>query len=229
MIIITKVVGVIPGAANEEDMFNKFEANAVESPLKASATPASATGASWCGAAVQSVTVAPGESKTVTFVLSWYFPNRPSYSARANLPSTLGNMYNNWFADAVDVCKQFATNQAALCTTTRKYRDTMYATSIPWSFLETAAGRLACMRSPTMFWTEKGVVLGNEGNNCCPLNCTHVYGYTTLLERYVAIDDPPSHWTIPPVFSSLEFDGPVSLASAASYPLPSSAFNADPE
>jgi hypothetical protein len=54
---------------------------------------------------------------------------------------------------------------------------------MPWEFLESAAGRLACMRSPTMFWTKAGIVLGNEGNNCCPLNCTHVYGYTTLLER----------------------------------------------
>ena len=25
--------------------------------------------------------------------------------------------------------------------------------------------------------------MGTEGNGCCPLNCTHVYGYTTLMER----------------------------------------------
>ena len=25
--------------------------------------------------------------------------------------------------------------------------------------------------------------MGSEGNGCCPLNCSHVYGYTTLLER----------------------------------------------
>ena len=25
--------------------------------------------------------------------------------------------------------------------------------------------------------------MGTEGNGCCPLNCTHVYGYITLLER----------------------------------------------
>lgn len=28
-----------------------------------------------------------------------------------------------------------------------------------------------------------GTVLGSEGNGCCPLNCSHVYGYCTLLER----------------------------------------------
>ena len=25
--------------------------------------------------------------------------------------------------------------------------------------------------------------MGTEGNGCCPLNCSHVYGYTMLLER----------------------------------------------
>jgi len=39
------------------------------------------------------------------------------------------------------------------------------------------------MRSPTMWLSKAGVTLGYEGNGCCPLNCTHVYGYTTLLER----------------------------------------------
>mgnify|MGYP006162579369 CR=1 FL=1 len=39
------------------------------------------------------------------------------------------------------------------------------------------------MRSPTMWWCEDGTVLGSEGNGCCPLNCSHVYGYTTLMEK----------------------------------------------
>ncbi|VEU40362.1 unnamed protein product [Pseudo-nitzschia multistriata] len=66
---------------------------------------------------------------------------------------------------------------------TRLYVETLYSSTIPWEILESAAGRVAVARSPTMFWTESGIVLGNEGNECCPLNCTHVYGYTTLLER----------------------------------------------
>ena len=34
-----------------------------------------------------------------------------------------------------------------------------------------------------MWWTKDGIVMGSEGNGCCPLNCSHVYGYTTLMER----------------------------------------------
>ena len=129
------------------------------------------------------MTVPANGTATVTFLISWYLPNRPSYSARKNLPSTLGNMYQNWFTDATDCAKQYSANSASLLATTREFRDIMYGSSVPWQFTETAAGRLACMRSPTMWWTKEGWVLGNEGNNCCPLNCSHVYGYVTLLEK----------------------------------------------
>ena len=92
-------------------------------------------------------------------------------------------MYQNWFTDASDVASQYAAAPASLIATTREFRDIMYSSSVPWQFTETAAGRLACMRSPTMWWTKEGFVLGNEGNQCCPLNCSHVYGYVTLLEK----------------------------------------------
>ena len=39
------------------------------------------------------------------------------------------------------------------------------------------------MNSGTMWRCLDGTVMGTEGNGCCPLNCTHVYGYTTLMER----------------------------------------------
>ena len=72
----------------------------------------------------------------------------------------------------------------SLLELTRSYVKTLYDEStIPYEILECAASKLAIMRSPTMFWSSDGIVLGNEGNECCPLNCTHVYGYTTLLER----------------------------------------------
>lgn len=177
------VAGVISGAATEQELFAAFTAGKMVPASKAAATAASAKGSSWCGAATQSVTVAPGATETVSFVLSWYFPNRPSYSKRANLPDVLGNNYANWFADAADVAKSLVADAPRLLSMTRAYRDALYGSTMPWQFVETAGGRAACARSPTMWWTKAGVVLGNEGNQCCPLNCSHVYGYTTMLER----------------------------------------------
>ena len=177
------VVGVIPGAATEQELFAAFIAGKMVPPSKATATAASAKGSSWCGAATHSVNVAPGATETVTFVLSWYFPNRPSYSKRSNLPDVLGNNYQNWFTDAASVAKSLVADRTRLLGMTRAYRDALYGSTMPWQFIETAGGRVACARSPTMWWTKAGVCLGNEGDNCCPLNCSHVYGYTTLLER----------------------------------------------
>ena len=128
--------------------------------------------------------VPPETSKKVVFVLSWYFPNRPCTAPRETLPKDIwGNQYSTWFADAKDVACQFSASSSDLIAKTRLFVETLYQSSIPWEVLESAAGRMACLRSPTMFWTADGRVLGNEGNDCCPLNCSHVYGYTTLMER----------------------------------------------
>ena len=180
-------VKVIVGASSEEDLWNKFVAGEVSDPATASATQPSATGSSYCGAAVHAFDLKAGESKTVTFVLSWHFPNRMCTASAGkrfpNLPDVLGNHYATRFRDARSVSEALVADQANLIGTTRLYRDTMFDTPIPASILDSAAGRVAVMRCPTMWWTADGIVLGNEGNSCCPLNCSHVYGYTMLLER----------------------------------------------
>ena len=74
-------------------------------------------------------------------------------------------------------------NLERLLAGTRLYRDTLFASTMPPELLGCASSKVAHLRCPTMWWTENGVVMGCEGNGCCPLNCTHVYGYTTLMER----------------------------------------------
>lgn len=67
---------VIPAGTSEEDLWAKFTGNQGVNPATATPSAPSAAGASWCAGAVQAVTVQPGASTTVTFVLSWHFPNR---------------------------------------------------------------------------------------------------------------------------------------------------------
>lgn len=67
------------------------------------------------------MTLQPGESKEVIFVLSWYFPNRPlSYKGSEwnkplppNSPA-IGNMYANWYNSSLDVANQLRENYAEL-------------------------------------------------------------------------------------------------------------------
>jgi non-lysosomal glucosylceramidase len=176
---------VILDGASEEDIYAKFVAASDVAPVAGTATSPSAVGTSYCGGVVQTVTVAPGAQATVTFVLAWSFPNRSNAQSCRNphLPTVLGNNYNNWFADASAAADYAAANIASLAAVTRTYRDIIFRSSVPPVLLDSAAGKVAHLRCPTMWQTEAGIVLGTEGNGCCPLNCTHVYGYTMLMER----------------------------------------------
>ena len=185
-----KSIGVLTAAADEADLFASFAAGKEVPVGSPGAVPSagSAPGKSWCGGVVQTTTVPARSTVTVTFVLTWHFPNRTrdlcvGGAYKNILPAVIGNMYSNWFKDAAAVLAYVQAHGGGLCAATRTYVDALYSSTIPYSLLDSAAGRTAVMRSPTMFWSAAGVVLGTEGNGCCPLNCTHVYGYTTLLER----------------------------------------------
>ena len=185
----TPTVTVLPQAASEEELWAAFVAKTSDAdPATAAPTPPSAAGTAPVGGVVQSVSVPPGQSVTLTFCTSWHFANRQRNSSCGGgyagiLPEVLGNRYAAWFADAGAVADYTIGQLTYLLQTTRLYRDTMFATTMPPELLDSAAGRAAVMRCGTMWWTRDGTVMGTEGNGCCPLNCTHVYGYTTLMER----------------------------------------------
>ena len=186
-------ISVLTGAASETELWANFIARK-EVPVTSSSVPPptapSATGRSYCGGVVQSLELAAGETATLTFVLAWHFPNRMrDESVRGSkawdqiLPARLGNHYATQFKDASAVAEYARTHAEYLVSTTVDYVEAMYSSSIPWKLTDSAAGRAAVLRSPTMWQSEAGIVHGTEGNGCCPLNCTHVYGYTTLMER----------------------------------------------
>jgi non-lysosomal glucosylceramidase len=182
----TNKVQVITQATDEEDLFAQFAAGKFQ-PTTAPPTPPSAAGTSWCGACVQTVTVAAGATTTVDFYLTWHFPNRSAAGSGATrpglLPKVLGNYYDNLYSDAEAVAAGVHKQIGYLRGTTRDYTRALFESTVPPDLLDSAAGRLAVARSATMWWTKAGIVLGCEGNGCCPLNCSHVYGYATLLER----------------------------------------------
>ena len=184
-------VAVIPSATSEADVFAQFTGGKAVAPTNAKASAPSAPNEAQMGGVVGTVTVAPGATATVTFVLAWHFPNRSTATSCGKsyvgiLPAVIGNRYASWFIDASHVAAYLRANVgggAWLLENTRNYRDTLFASTVPTVLLGSATSKVAHMRCPTMWWTQAGIVLGTEGNGCCPLNCTHVYGYATLMER----------------------------------------------
>ena len=165
-------------------------------------SPASAPGRTWNAAVAPSVTVQPGESQTITFVLAWHFPNRyvnwgQSHLGMPDADSRFfeGAMYTNWFGSALAVVEHIRDNLDDLSDASRLYRDSFFDSTLPAPVLETISTQTSILRSPTYFWPKDGNFYAFEGCNgastspnpphggCCPLNCTHVLNYEQALSR----------------------------------------------
>lgn len=73
----------------------------------------------WGDAALcSSVTLEPGERKTIQFIVSWHFPNHYSDMGRF-----VGHMYANWFNDAGEVNRYLAENSGDVLQRVRAFAD----------------------------------------------------------------------------------------------------------
>jgi non-lysosomal glucosylceramidase len=148
---------------------------AMTSPDKAGPSPA---GETIDGAIAVRFTLAPGEKKTVPFVLTWYFPNTAHGDGAWG---GTGNMYANWWPDALAVAKYVKENLPELTRKTRLYHDTLFQSNLPCWMLERLSSQIAILRSPTCFWNKDNYFGGWEGScsghGCCMGNCNHVWQY----------------------------------------------------
>jgi non-lysosomal glucosylceramidase len=170
-------------------------------PLIASGV--SPVGETWNGGLIAPFRLAPGEAVTITFIISWYFPNRylnfDQFGGRRDYGKSkfwLGNAYATRFADALDVTEYVIQRRQSLEETARKWSECIYRSTLPDWLAELLAVQGTLMRSPTTFWTADGRFYGFEGSlgastamwngnfgGSCPLNCTHVWNYEMALSR----------------------------------------------
>ncbi|MGO9112499.1 MAG: GH116 family glycosyl-hydrolase, partial [Thermoguttaceae bacterium] len=122
-------------------------------------------------------TLSPGESQSVTFAITWHFPNVQRFRHS-------GNLYSRRWPDATSVAGYLAKNLDALWQRTQLYHATLYQSNLPEEFLDAMASQSVILRGPTCFWSEEGYFGGFEGSyGCCPLNCTHVWNYAQTHAR----------------------------------------------
>ncbi len=119
----------------------------------------------------------PKQSHTVTFVLSWRYPNVLRFGHR-------GNLYARWFRSAYEVAQYVLKNLGALWGWTQLYHQTVYQSNLPPMMLDAITSQAVILRGPTCFWSADGYFGGFEGSyGCCPLNCTHVWNYAQTHAR----------------------------------------------
>jgi non-lysosomal glucosylceramidase len=161
----------------------------------------SKTGETWNGALAVPLALKPGEEKLVTFVIAWHFPNhyvnwdQQGFGVKDTKSQFwLGNMYNNWFANALEVVEYIRKEYERLANETRLFRKTFYDSTLPYSFLDAVSSQVSTIRTLTCLWNEDGTFHGFEGCcgastghcsdvGCCPMNCTHVWNYEQALSK----------------------------------------------
>ena len=165
-------------------LFTDFSANgSLTGPSDASSP---AQGVTVDGAIAKDFTLTPGQEKTVTFVLSWYFPNETfgkSSDPYWYFPQG-GEQYQNWWTDASDVDNYVKTNFNKLDSNTRLYHDTFYSSNIPRYILDRISSNLCVLKSPTAFWTKNGYFGLWESTSSDEVwvgNCKHVYQYAQAI------------------------------------------------
>lgn len=119
----------------------------------------------------------PGAEQTVTFAITWHFPN-------LTLPRGLtGRHYATRFKSATEVAVYLAENFAELADSTRLWRDTWYDSTLPYWFLDRTFANASILASSTCHRLASGRFYGWEGVGCCEGTCTHVWQYAQAVAR----------------------------------------------
>jgi len=161
------------------------DSGGVSGPEEAGPSP---KGQTLDGALATPFVVQPGEKRTVSFVLTWYFPNIPQIKDEKR-PNWIhhGHIYGSWWPNGLAVARYVVTRLRELTEQTRLYHDSFYASNLPYWLLDRISSQVAILSSQTCFWAKDGHFGCWEGCSwtfgSCAGNATHVWGYAQTVPR----------------------------------------------
>ena len=124
-------------------------------------------------------------TKEVTFLLTWHFPNRQTWTPKGKGKDTIGNYYTTKYDDAWDVAEKFVPQLDKLEKKTVQFVQAFCESDLPEVVKEAALFNISTLRTQTCFRTEDGRFFGWEGTcntrGCCHGSCTHVWNYEQAL------------------------------------------------
>ena len=139
------------------------------------------------------LSLAPGESKSIRFILSWNFPNCENYwsediqkrVAEDGVSPTWKNYYASLWRDSAESAKYGMANWDELYTRTLQFRDALMSSTLPKDALDAVSANLSILKSPTVLRLADGTFYGWEGLHptigSCEGSCTHVWNYAMAL------------------------------------------------
>jgi uncharacterized protein (DUF608 family) len=139
------------------------------------------------------VTLAPGETRCVRFIISWNFPNCENYwnekaqaaAAAAGMPKTWKNYYATIWPDSQASARYALKEWDRLYSQTQLFQAALFASDLPPVALDAVSANLSTLKTPTVMRLEDGTFYGWEGSHvaegCCEGSCTHVWNYAQAL------------------------------------------------
>jgi len=125
------------------------------------------------GAQTLRVFLGAGQSRQITFIVAWHFPNRPEH----------GNYCTRRFKDAAGVVDYIAKNFDRLAGQTRLWHDTWYDCTLPHWLLDRLFSTVSILATGTCQWWANGRFWAWEGVGCCHGTCAHVWNYEHSMAR----------------------------------------------
>jgi len=133
------------------------------------------------GSLAVTIEVPPKRSVPVTFLVTWHFPNRITWTPKNNDQDRIGNYYTTVYKDAWDVAERVAPQIDDLEKKTVGFVGAFCSGNLPEVVKEAALFNISTLRTQTCFRTEDGRFYGFEGcsnkGGCCHGSCTHVWNY----------------------------------------------------
>ncbi|UCE41160.1 MAG: hypothetical protein JSV17_17280 [Candidatus Aminicenantes bacterium] len=133
------------------------------------------------GSLAVKIDVPPSETKNVTFLVTWHFPNRYTWTPKKTKDDLIGNYYTTRHEDAWDVAEKIIPRLVDLEESTVDFVKTFCESTLPEVVKEAALFNISTLRTQTCFRTKDGRFFGFEGSSnkggCCHGSCTHVWNY----------------------------------------------------
>lgn len=138
------------------------------------------------GAIGTRVVLAPGESRTISFLITWWFPFFKEVGGPLGQIQDLAKLkrfYATSSDSALKVAQNIARDFDRLHSQTQLWNKTWYDSTLPHWLLDRAMIPLDTIATQTCYLFDSGRFYGWEGVTCCPGTCQHVWNYAQALAR----------------------------------------------
>lgn len=137
------------------------------------------------GTVVAYAELAPGEKKTIRFVIAWNVPNNYDYWEKGEDHGTWRNFYATQFADSHATAAYAIENFTSLYAKTLAFSNAMQESTLPAPVKDAISANLSVLKTPTTLRLEDGSFWGWEGCSetigSCLGTCQHVWNYAYAM------------------------------------------------